>query len=259
LSPLQGLKFGSFLNYKHNDCLKCEMRAFGIIDQPDTTYQVSVGDVFVDAKNIEDVCKQIQEGITELKGILWEEWQDLFNLAILIQQNESSNTGSLDNLVFLNSVKNIYLLSMLFSQTSNISKVLLNLFNVDIIDINEHIISKFNQQCLTIELIHYLIMREQYRIKLINSSVKMFHHAQVSGPWANLDLTIKERVFEWSEDDDNYFGNREKSRKEQTRYNSENFQQGFFYVWQDLTRDPYLFEGTQSDSPYKSRHLIAIP
>ncbi len=240
------------------DYLKHEMRAFGIVDQPDTTYQVNIGDELVNAENIEEVHKHIEEGITELKGVLWEDWQDLSNLAFLMQQNESSNSGSLDNLVFLSSAKNIHLLSTSFSQISEISDTLLNLFNVDIADINEQLISKFNQQCLTIELIHYLIMREQYRVKLIHRSGKMFRHAQISGPWANLDLPMKERVWEYGEDEE-YFDTREKSRKEQTRYNPETNKMGYYYVWQDLTRDPYLFEDMKTDSPYKSRHLITLP
>jgi hypothetical protein len=90
--------------------------------------------------------------------------------------------------------------------------------------------------------------------------MKIRKTAQISGPWANLDLPMKERVWEWDSDGESeYFENRTKARREQTRYNPEYDKQGFFYVWQDFTRDPYSFEDFKKDSPYKSRHQIAIP
>ena len=82
--------------------------------------------------------------------------------------------------------------------------------------------------------------------------------AQISGPWANLDLPMAERVWSWGEDEE-YFDQRSKARKEQVRYNPEYDKQGYFFVWQDLNRDPYSFDDMKTDSPYKSRHMITLP
>ena len=109
-------------------------------------------------------------------------------------------------------------------------------------------------------------MREIYRTKLLKKYAQLHKVAQISGPWANLDLPMKERVWEFDSEEEEYFDTREKQRKEQVRYNPEYLgagssatQQGFFYIWQDRNRDPYLFQNRESDSPYKSRLLMNIP
>jgi hypothetical protein len=71
---------------------------------------------------------------------------------------------------------------------------------------------------------------------------------------------MEERKWEWDEGEDEYFNSRQKSRREQVRYNPENqTKSGFYYVWQDLSTDPYRFSDMKEDSPYKSRHLLTVP
>lgn len=241
-----------------NDILTDELRIFGVIDQPDTSYKCCVGDELVACNSIDECYNLIKQGISELKESLWSDWQDLANLATIIINSEHPNSGSLDNLVFLNSVKKSYLLSKVFSDLSEVSSVLKNLFNVDTAMVHENLVGKFNMLYLRIKLVHHLIMRESYRLQLISRSKKMNKTAQISGPWANLDLPMKERVWDWDEDEE-YFDDRSRARREQVRYNPENNKMGFYYVWQDLNRDPYLFEDMKEDSPYKSRHLLTIP
>lgn len=241
-----------------NDLLREELRVFGITDQADASFRCCVGDEYIELKSLDECAKLIQEGITELKEHLWEDWQDLANVAVVILHNDNANHGSLDNLIFLNAVKKSYHLSRVFSELSDVSNTLQQLFYVDAVAIHNNLIAKFNMIYLRIRLLHHLIMQERYRLKLIHQRQSMSKQAQVSGPWANLDLPMKERVWEWSEDEE-YFDDRSRARKEQVRYNPENNKMGFYYVWQDLTRDPYLFEDMKDDSPYKSRHLLTIP
>lgn len=240
------------------DRIGLELGAFDIIKNPDTSYSCKVGDETLHLTSINECLDQIVSGVAELKEHIWEDWQDLANLATIILQNESGNEGGLNNLMFLNAVKKSYLISKVFSDLSDVSKILEQLFDMDAINVNNELIVKFNSKYLRIRLLHCLIMREIYRVKLIRHSFRNTRSAQVSGPWANLDLPMKERVWEWSEDEE-YFDTRTKAKREQTRYNPETNSQGFYYVWQDLTRDPYLFEDMQKDSPYKSRHLLTIP
>jgi len=238
--------------------LENELISFDIDKQLDGTYIVVVGDESFPAPNLDECKKHIELGISELKQIIWEDWQDLSHIATLVSHNNSGNSSGLNNLIFLNAVKKSYFLSKIFTDLSDVSDCLKNLFFVDASEVHNNLIEKFNHKYLRIKLLHYLIMRELYRIHLIRRSQKILKSAQVSGPWSNLDLPMKERVWEWSEDEE-YFDNRQRARREQVRYNPENNKMGFYYVWQDLTRDPYSFEDIQKDSPYKSRSILTIP
>lgn len=241
-----------------DDLLKEELEVFGITNQPDSSWQCCIGDENINIKSLNECISTIQESILELKKHLWEDWQDLANVADVILHSENTNLGSLDNLIFLNAVKKSYLLSRVFSDLTDVSTILKKIFYLDATDIHGNLISKFNLVYLRIRLLHHLIMHEIYRLKLLTRCQVITRQSQVSGPWANLDLPMKERVWEWNEEDDEYFNNRSRARREQVRYNPENNKAGFYYVWQDLSRDPYLFMDMVKDSPYKSRHLLTI-
>lgn len=230
------------------------------ITQDEDGFIVRVGEETMSGVSLGECKVLVQEGIRELKKEIWEEWQDLANVAELVSHNTTGNPGTIENLYFLNSVKKSFLLSRRFSELSLISDTLYQLYNIDVSDVHQNLVSEFNEQYLRVKLLHKLIMQETYRLHLIDafSRVLAIKQAQVSGPWSNLDLPMKERVWEWSEDEEE-FDLRERSRREQVRYNPEYTKEGFYYVWQDLTRDPYRFEDIKKDSPYKSRHQLLIP
>jgi len=241
------------------DLLKSELSSFDIIINPTGTYEIQVGDEKLESSSFQECLQYIKQGTNELKQRLGEEWRDLQALAETIIHQDGSNSGGVENIYFLNSVKKSYLLSILFSDLADISGSIRKLFDADIRSIPKEFILKFNHLYLRIKLIHQLVMRELYRVKLIKRYMSLHKAAQISGPWANLDLPMQERVWEWDDSEDEYFTEREKQRKEQTRYNPENLKNGFFYVWQDLNRDPYKFEDMKTDSPYKSRLLMTVP
>ncbi len=217
-----------------------------------------LGDEEVLTNSLHDCTVHVDQAIKELKSHIWNAWSQLSDLARLIPESNSGNRGDLDNLLFLNSVQKSFRLSKQFTDLAHIEKELRALFNIDVAEVTEGLLVQFNHKYLEIRLIHQLIMSEIYRRKVIKQYMKVTKHAQISGPWANLDLPMKERVWEYEEDEE-YFYERQKSRREQTRYNPETNKQGFYFVWQDLTRDPYKFEDMGKDSPYKSRTLMTIP
>ena len=175
-------------------------------------------------------------------------------------REDGQNSGSLDNLLFLSAVNKSFELSSIFTDLQLITKTIRQLLDTDIASSDDHLIRHFNDDYLRIQCLHRLIMIELYRKHLVNRYMTITKQAQISGPWANLDLPIEERVWEWDEAEDEYFANRQKSRREQIRYNPENqTKSGFYYVWQDFSRDPYRFEDMKEDSPYKSRHLLTVP
>lgn len=240
--------------------LQSELSAFDIKKTKGGSYEIRVGDDNSRVRSLDEAANLINEAVEELKESLWENWNNLRDVAEIIVNNEHSNNGGLDNLLFLSNVKKSYLLSSIFTDLEEVNKSIQGLFNIDVANVSDHLISTYNLTYLKVKLIHRLVMREMYRLKLISHVKTMQKSAQsVSGPWANLDLPMKERVWEWDDGEEEYFSLRQKARREQVRYNPEYTKDGFFYVWQDLTRDPYKFEGQNSDSPYKSRHMLQIP
>lgn len=240
------------------DLFRRELVITEIKQLDDGSFKAQVGD--------ESVCgplpyiKQcIKEAIRELKRHVWTLWDSLACLADVIAYGQGCNVGNLQNAIFLNSVKRAYLLSSQFSSLRPVTSLLFDILKMDISRISDEHVERFNRMYLSIRMAHYLIMKERYRLQVITRFMSNTKVAQISGPWANLDLPMKERVWEWDDEEDEYFDSRDKAKKEQVRYNPENDKYGFYFIWQDLTRDPYRFEDMKEDSPYKSRHLLTIP
>ena len=243
------------------DILREELSIHGVNLQEDGQYRCKIGDEITIATSLLECSNNISEAVNELRESVWDNWKTLAYIAEDILSDSKTNDGSVDNLLFLNSIKKSYLLTKRFSDLSEITDLIYNIFDMDIVDIDPSLVHAFNVQYLKVKLIHSLIMSELYKINIIQRYAKLSKQASnhVSGPWANLDLPMKERVWEWEDGEEEYFDNREKARKEQIRYNPEYNELGFYFVWQDLTRDPYRFEDMKKDSPYKSRHQITIP
>lgn len=240
------------------DILKMELGALGVIRKQPRGYRLSIGDETINVETLEECTDLIQEGLTELKNVLWQKWQDLAHLAIVISGSAGENSGDLSNSLFLYAVKKAYYLSTLFSDLNPVQEELRKLLYSDVAFINEDLVRRFNSLYLQVRLTHYLVMYEIYRLKLIGRYLRLSKTAQVSGPWANLDLPMKERVWDWDEEEE-YQIERAKAKKNQVRYNPETDKYGFYYVWQDLRRDPYRFTDMRENAPYKSRHLLTVP
>lgn len=240
-----------------SDLLRLELNAFDI-NIKDGQYHVKVGDCWLECKSLDECLSRLQDGNKELKNILLETWNHLEDIANLILHNEYKNEGSINNLLFLNSVEKSHALASRFTQLEETTKTIEKLLFIDIKIVSNELIHRFNIQYLKATLLHYLIMQNMYRISLVKRYAKTIKTAQVSGPWANLDLPMEERMWSYSDDED-YFESRQKARRQQARYNPE-YTNGFYYVWQDFaSRDPYRFEDIKNDEqPYKGRHILQI-
>ncbi len=242
------------------ELLKAELRAFDITNSTSGGYLICIGDEALTAPNLSGCCQLIDSGISELKRSIFQSWHDLQHTSQKMLHENGQNSGSLDNLLFLSAVKKSFELSSVFTDLKPITKAIQQLLDTDIASSDDHLIRHFNDDYLRIQCLHRLIMIELYRMHLVSRYMSTTKQAQISGPWANLDLPMEERKWEWDEGEQEYFDNRQKSRREQIRYNPENqTKSGFYYVWQDLNLDPYKFEDRDIDSPYKSRHLLTVP
>ena len=241
------------------DILRRELAVLEIYHLQDIQYKAQIGDECVSGSLVH-IKEQIKEACNELKKHLWHLWDDLSHLTDIISHASGHNTGGFQNSIFLHSIQHAYSLSSMFSQLQQVKQAIKRVFYCDISDIDNELVEKFNILFLRVRLIHHLILREFYRIRVINCFLRNTKTAQISGPWANLDLPMKERMWEWDDEEEEYFSGREQAIKDQVRYNPENQDvYGFYFIWTDLTRDPYKFEDMAEDSPYKSRHLLTIP
>ncbi len=242
-----------------SDLLKHEMGKFSIVPAGGG-YLVDVGDETLDCHSLQEAKIQISQGIEEIREHLWDSWKDIVHLAEHISSGGGQNSGGLNNLLFLNAAKKAFSLSLIFTDLDFAGEKLLDLLDTDIKSADNYLVKQFNFEYLKVRSMHRLIMSEIYRCRLIDQYLTMTKQAQISGPWANLDLPMKERMWEWDDQEEEYFEDRKQSRRAQTRYNPENATtSGFYFVWQDYTRDPYKFEDMKEDSPYKSRHQLLIP
>jgi len=240
-----------------SDILRYELEKCDIIPTKQG-YWVEIGDETLDFSSLQDAKKHILRGIEEIREQLWESWKDLAQLSIRISDEPGHNSGSLNNILFLNASKKSFSLSLLFTDLDFAHDQLLALLDTDIKTVDNYLVKQFNLEYFKIRSMHRLIMSEMYRCMLIDRYLTKC--AQISGPWANLDLPIKERVWDWNEGEDSYFKDRQDSRRNQIRYNPENAtSSGFYFVWNDLTRDPYKFTDMKEQSPYKSRRQLLIP
>lgn len=238
--------------------LRTEMSIFNI-DHHENGWHILVGDESIICPTVSDCIDSLKDGISELKKELLKSWTNLRDIANLIVHNQSINKGTFDNLIFLSAVKKSIVMSYRFPELKQVTDALIRLLDVDLSEVHENFISNFNASWIRIKVLHRLVMQELYKIKLLSRYEKTVKMAQVSGPWANLDLPMSERMWEWDEGETEYFGDRQKARRNQIRYNPEMDNNGFYYVWQDLSTHPYSFDDMKTDSPYKSRHLISQP
>ena len=246
--------------------IKNELERFDIIDNGNG-FEIQIGDESATASSLEECADLLTEAIQELKSHSLSKWKELKTISKSICDSKDKNFGNVENVLFLAHVKKSYFLASRFSELSEIKDAILPIFNIDVKEVNQKLVFDFNDTSILVKSLHRLIMREIYRLKLVNRLLCIIdpagqtphkREAQVSGPWANLDLPIEERMWEFEGEDEEYFETRKKIRRQQTRYNPEYSPEGWFYNWMEPRRDPYLYESRDSESPYPSRKYLQI-
>jgi hypothetical protein len=83
----------------------------------------------------------------------------------------------------------------------------------------------------------------------------------VQGPWANMDLPMKERVFTWDDISESMRG-RQRDKQKQRRYQmgferyNDDPRVGEGFYWRELRNEPFLWERKLEESPYMSRTIL---
>ncbi|MCD6436255.1 MAG: hypothetical protein J7L15_07685, partial [Clostridiales bacterium] len=113
-----------------------------------------------------------------------------------------------------------------------------------------------------------LICRMQYVKKLLKFSSlgqKEINKKEIkiakgiSGPWANLDLPMEERVFDFGNEE---MGGRVKDKQHQRRYmkslrnKHNNNLVGEGHYWREIRNEPYSWNNRKDESPYPTMKLF---
>lgn len=227
-------------------------------------------------KAIKFINKQIKSN-TKVFEDIWEE------LSQVLSQPNSCSCGPVDirlaNL-FCESVKDMYVFAQVLSTESSRFKQFLiekRVFKAvkracfrDFMSFSPEIIKiipdfkiaidwTFRKNCSLDYITHLLILASKGQQFVCGRTIKTARG--ISGPWANLDLPSAERVFPWTDIEEEVRG-RERDKERQRRYTKglENYNKegvGEGYYWRELRNEPFSWYDKDSDSPYQNRNTLS--
>lgn len=175
--------------------------------------------------------------------------------------------------IFIASIQNIGKFIDMFEQLdgSSVKKAVREALRKDCLSFSNQQMNKICDLQISLHWVHRLICRLRYARKLLlfytkgdegvtGKELKLAR--SVSGPWANLDLPMRERAWDWSEEEPNLRDRREDIRR-QRRYKKglENYNNdgrvGEGHYWREIANEPYSFWDRDHDSPYKTRTMLS--
>ncbi len=220
---------------------------------------------FNKARNM--LAQEIDENVQILSGL----WRDVCTKLVIAPIREYNHDPKEADL-FVSSLKDMAKFLDMFEEASLQIPLYLvtTALNTDLIHFSPEIMSEICNYKIAIDWTHRVISRLCYIHRLIKfvcqgrdsvNQTKIVTARGVSGPWANLDLPIRERVWEWWEEDEN-FRQRDRDVRMQRRYRKglENYNNdgrvGEGHYWRELRNEPYSWYSNQNDSPYPMRAVM---
>lgn len=217
------------------------------------------------------ILKTIKEFIKEIKNqkkLLLSLWEDVSQL-LQYKTNKSLICDEKMINLFIFSLKDLSKFLICFDlDQSDFNKQINSALNRDINSFSREQILKLPDYKISIDWVHRNIHRLMYICKLLSyvsvgqesiAKYLMKNAKGVSGPWSNLDLPLRERV--WPFEDDYLFG-RSKDKKRQTRYRKgfENYNSSQFvgegHYWRELRNEPFSWADRGTEDPYAHRSLL---
>jgi len=191
-------------------------------------------------------------------------WADLSSTLEEVCEKKSHPPEGVEN-IFVYSLQDLKRMLHLYPSMpdfNRIEKTISSALSKDINSFSYRIMSKVIEFKLAIDWVSHILKRNTYICSLIGYTYslkrqsKQTNAAGVGGPFSNLDLPMAERVYEWSEIDEDIRG-RDSDLKGQRRYKMglEGYndlwpQEGF--VWRELKNEPYLW-GKEGESSYPGK------
>ena len=232
-------------------------------------YRVSDGTVKTDT--IKNTISAMNAGITGHKRKMKELWRKATDLLFEEGDVESfSDDMSIDLFVF--SVKDAIGLIHCFQDMdgSAIKDTYEYILSKDASSFSRNQIQDFPNYKVSIDWIFRLIQKMYYVRNLLRlslrgskrvSEIHVKTAAGVSGPWANLDLPMLERVFPWADVEEETRG-RSRDIRKQRRYRKgfENYNNdgrvGEGHYWRELRNEPFSWYDRKTEDPYYQRYQL---
>lgn len=212
----------------------------------------------------------VDRDISIQKNKLCRLWRQAIDI-LCCRSDDTGLTDEIGTTLFIFSLKDslrfLYCFEDLYNST--LLALVKKHINKDIIEFSSKQIYNFPNYKIAIDWVARDIMRLMYLKKLIrftmtgtkNVSQKEIKMAiGVSGPWANLDLPMLERVFPWDDIDSDIRG-RSRDIRKQRRYRKylDNYHSpgvGEGHYWRELRNEPFSWYDRQSEDPYYQRYLL---
>lgn len=214
------------------------------------------------------VDSEVKDNIATIKEL----WKTLAqSLSDSSQPNNQACDCRIINL-FIFSLKDLAKLLACFDPegVSRYHQVLKAALDRDISSFNKSQIDSLLTYKISIDWTHRLIHKLMYIRSLLRfakqgrfrvSNHKIVTASGVSGPWANLDLPMGERMWNWWEEDENFRG-RDLDLRKQRRYRKglENYNNdgsvGDGHYWRELRNEAYSWDDREDESPYPFRSTL---
>lgn len=240
-----------------NELIHKELNVLGI-EISSTQIVVQHNSEYLPVNSLDELTGLLQDAEKETKQQLLEGWHDLSHVSDVILENTAGNNANLNNIIFLHCLKWAAYLSGRFSQLKKIHQKITELFNLDMVDVHGDLIHKFNKTFYEILSNHCKLLTIQYKTQLLSKLHSKY--ADINGPWSNADLSMDERVQDWRNYYQSDFDESTKWKSQQSRYNPEYTPRlGVYFEYDDLNRDPYLFDDRDEESPYPVTESASIP
>jgi len=253
------------------DILNKELKYFGIKLIGNNKCQFYNKEEALRTFPVKKTIQNIEFNISNNIKLFSETWDNICNVLTNKENNHQCYDQNLKKL-FKFSLKELQKLLLAFEDmdNSNISKTIDNALNQDINSFSHQQIDTLSNYKISIDWIHRLIHLHKYLVSLLKLSCcgkdviskKEIKLARgVSGPWANLDLPMLERVYSFESEDLRGLKGRSRDKKYQRRYqkgldnyNSEGVGEGHY--WRELRNEPFLWSNRKTDSPYPGRNIL---
>ena len=243
-----------------NDLLRKELIAQDVLSSDGNSYHWRGQEVSF------DFCKkQIRLSAAKNKKLLLRLWTEL---AEQLAKRGTGDSCPIARSMFIPAIKSLCVLASNFKklQENGVVDSIKSALNEDSESFSRLVMSKVIEFRLAIEWLHHLVRRDLYLAAILDAYRKSQVHPQpvvasAYGPWTNVGPRMEDRVFKWSEIEDDVMG-REKEKEDQSRYTMglENYGTGDYspnegFVWREIRNDPYNF-GDEGESPYPSRSTL---
>ena len=252
------------------DTLKQELAVYGFRLLDGQRCQFFKSDQLTET-SLSEVYSILGNELSENKQLLTQLWRELHQSLSTKNQPAAAIDPRLSRL-FVSALKDLAIWLTMFDpkEVEPFVKIVEYALQRDILSYSSDQINAVIDYKIAIDWIHRIISRQLYTRRLIQfahdgrekaNQSKIVEARGVGGPWSNLDMPMKERVWKWWEEDEN-FRNRDGELRRQRRYRKglENYNNGGSvgegHYWREVRNEPYSWYSRQDNSPYPGRNTL---